>query len=113
MVDYKPTLVAELNQLGYPVFYELFIDSDTPTPCITYQQSNDEVVTEANNNVRYSRQKYIIKVWVKDDLATLAAISSLLDDKMFSLGFTRLTYNELWYDNNVVGIFTYQGLAKE
>lgn len=113
MIDYRPTLVQELETLGYPVYYELFLDSDTPTPCITYQLSNDETVTEADNMVRYSRQTYLLKVWAGDDLATLAAITSLLDTKMFELGFKRINYNELWFDTDVVGILRYQGLGKE
>lgn len=36
MIDYKPTLKANLEKIGVPVYYELFVDSSTETPCITY-----------------------------------------------------------------------------
>ena len=36
MIDYKPMLKQELEKAGVPVYYELFVDSSTKTPCVTY-----------------------------------------------------------------------------
>lgn len=112
MTDYKPTLVAALTTLNYPVYYELFLDDACSKPCITYQETNDEAIAEANNNVRYSKKTYQIKLW-GGDLADQAAILPLLDAKMFELGFKRINYNELWYNDMLCTIMRYQGLCKD
>ena len=41
MIDYKPTLKKQLEKTGLPVYYELFVDRSTPTPCITYMEKNN------------------------------------------------------------------------
>ena len=41
MIDYKPMLKQELEKAGVPVYYELFVDSSTKTPCITYIENNN------------------------------------------------------------------------
>lgn len=111
MIDYKPTLVAALETLGLPVYYELFVDSATATPCITYMEQNDQAYMEADN-LRYSYKTFRIKLW-GDDLAQLSTTMTALDSLMFSLGFKRNNYNELWYNEQICMILDYQGLAKE
>lgn len=111
MIDYKPTLVSQLETLGLPVQYELFVDSSTTTPCITYMEIDNHVYTEADN-LRYGYVTFRIKLW-GDDLSVLSPKRSQIDDLMFSLGFTRTSYNELWMDNQVSMIMDYQGISKE
>ena len=41
MIDYKPTLKSNLETLGLPVYYELFVNGSTPTPCITYIEAGN------------------------------------------------------------------------
>ena len=41
MIDWKKPLVSILETVGLPVYYELFVDSSTQTPCITYVESDD------------------------------------------------------------------------
>lgn len=112
MIDYKPTLVTQLETLGIPVYYELFVDSDTATPCITYMEQNNYTLTEANNNIRYSYCNFRIKLW-GDDLEVLSGYRTQVDTLMFTLGFKRNNYNELWYNNQLCMILDYQGLSKE
>lgn len=111
MIDYKPTLVAQLTALGLPVHYELFVDSSTATPCITYMETDDSAYLEADN-LRYSYKTFRIKLW-GTDLAATTPYRAQLDELMFTLGFTRTNYNELWYNNNICMIMDYQGLAQE
>jgi hypothetical protein len=40
MIDYKTTLIRELDTI-LPTYYELFVDSETPIPCITIMESNN------------------------------------------------------------------------
>ena len=49
MIDYKPTLKQELEKVGLPVYYELFVDSSTETPCITFIENNNAAEAEGDN----------------------------------------------------------------
>ena len=40
MIDVKPLVVSSLNEI-LPTYYELFVDSDTELPCITYRVTDD------------------------------------------------------------------------
>lgn len=111
MLDYKPTLKAKLETLGLPVYYELFVDSSTTTPCITYAEQNDYPDKEAEY-LRYSRKHFRVKLW-GDDLSVLSPYAGQIDELMFSLGFKRTNYNELWYNEQLCMILDYQGLLQE
>lgn len=111
MLNYKPILVEELSKLEFPVYYELFFDSTTQLPCLTYIEVNDYSHKEGDT-LRYSRKKYRLKIWGKD-LAQMSNYFSLLDIKMKELGFRRTNYNELWYDDVCSFIIDYEGMALE
>lgn len=111
MIDYKPTLIAELEKIGLPVYYELMCDSDTETPCITYQESeNADYIT--GNTVGYSNLSYYIKLW-GNDLSVLAPYAQAISEKMRSLGFTRGSYNELWYNQQICMIMLFSATGVE
>lgn len=110
MLNYKTDLVAALSTI-LPTRYELFVDSSTATPCITYMEI-DNASTAEGDTLRYSRIAFQIKIW-GDDFSVLAPYQLQLDTKMKSLGFTRTAYNELWYDNQVALIYRYEAAAKE
>lgn len=111
MYNYDKQLVAELDGI-LPTYYELFLDSSTPTPCITYIGLSN-VAEQEGDTLRYSKLSYRIKIWVKQDFSNLYSYSSLLDAKMFELGFKRRAYNELWIDDLCQLIFTYEATALE
>ena len=48
MIDFKTELKAQLETVGLPVYYELFCDSSTTTPCITYIENNNASYIEGN-----------------------------------------------------------------
>lgn len=113
MIDYKPTLVTNLSTLGLPVYYELFVDSSTSAPCITYMELDNRGISNLEvTSIRYSNVSFRIKLW-GDDLTQISPYRESLDELMFSLGFTRTNYNELWYNQQVCMICDYQGLAYE
>lgn len=110
MYNYNIELVKELDTI-LPTYLELFVDSSTQTPCITYIELSN-VATQEGNTLRYSNIAYRIKIWgnMDDDLYSY---SPLLDEKMFELGFKRRAYNELWVDETCQLIFTYEATALE
>ena len=110
MIDYKPLLIRELDTI-LPTYYELFVDSETETPCITIMESNN-IAQEEGDNIRFSRISFNIKIWA-DDVSIISQKGQDLDTKMYSLGFTRTSYNELWLGNQCSAIFRYEILANE
>lgn len=61
MLDYSPTLKSELDTLGLPVHYELFINKDTEIPCISYQEGNN-ITHKDGDTLGYSQITYRVKV---------------------------------------------------
>lgn len=110
MYDYKPRLVEKLNQI-LPTHYELFVDSKTSTPCITYIEANNSTDVDGET-LRYSRIVFLIKVW-GNDLATLVPYLNEIDASMFEEGFHRVSYNELSYNNQLCLIGRYEARALE
>lgn len=110
MFDYKPVLVEHLNTI-LPTYYELFVDSSTETPCLTYLEINNRA-DEESDNLRYSTLSYQIKIW-GTQLSSLMEYATKLDEVMYELGFSRKSYNELSYNNQCQLIFRYEAKAKE
>ena len=110
MFDYKPELVRQLDTI-LPTHYELFVDSNTKTPCLTYLELSN-IAEQEGDTLRYSTLTFRIKIWGKAD-DDLYPYCSLLDDKMVELGFKRRAFNEMWVDQTQQLIFTYEALALE
>lgn len=110
MIDYTPTLNIALNTI-LPAEYELILDSNTSTPCITYMKVGDSAQVDGDD-VRYSIITYQIKIW-SDSYETICQKSVLLDEKMNELGFKRVSYNELWFNNKCSAVFRYEALVYE
>lgn len=111
MLDYKPTLVEELSKTGLPVYYELICDSDTETPCITYQECANSSYLEGDT-LGYSNISYYIKLW-GNDLSVLSPYAQSISETMRKLGFERDSYNELWYNQSVCMIFLFSATGYE
>lgn len=111
MTDFKPQLVEQLNTI-LPTYYELALDTTTPFPCISYQEV-DNSAREEGDTIRYSNIIFQIKIWGKSP-SELAPYVEKLDNKMYALKFTRLSYNELTFDSeHICLIFRYQATAYE
>ena len=109
MFSYKKELVKALDQI-LPTYDEFFIDI-VDAPCITYLELSN-IAEQEGNSLRYSRLNYRISVWggIDDDLDEYIP---QIDSIMFSLGFKRKAYNELYEDVIQRKIFTYEALALE
>lgn len=60
MLDVKPQLVTALNKI-LPTYYELFVDSKTPLPCITYLEAgNSDNLT--GDTLGYSDITFNVKI---------------------------------------------------
>ena len=110
MYDSKTLLVSTLSKI-LPTHYELFCDSSTAIPCITYTESNNYSRAEGDT-LRFSTVAFTIKVW-DDDIGHASQIACQVDDEMKKLGLRRTSSNELTIDNNIVKIMVYEGLALE
>lgn len=113
MIDYKPTLVSQLETAtGLDVYPENFIDASIETPCITYLEISN-VSTIEGDTMRFSRIGIRIKLW-GSDYEELNPYMLLLDNKMKNLGFTRTSYNELWSgEKQLQMIFKYEATGYE
>lgn len=112
MIDFHKEIVTALNTI-LPTHYEMTLTSKTKTPCISYMEINNSM-QETGDTLGYSRLSYQVKVW-GNEIAILQKYSIDIDRAMRTLGFTRISTNEL-YDRNstmIQKILTYEALAKE
>lgn len=112
MVNYHQGLFSELQSLlSIPVEYELFVDSATTLPCVTYCGANNSSFLEGDT-LRFSRVSYYIKVW-GNSLSETLPYMEIIDDKMKTLGFERESYNELSSGTQICLISLYSGIGYE
>lgn len=109
MISLKKEVVKELSKI-LPTHYELLISSPS-IPCITYMES-DNADTQIGDNIGYSRVIYTIKLW-GSDLKQLEPYELKIGNCMRELGYKRISYNELWYDDKISMIMRFEGLAFE
>lgn len=110
MLDTKTDIVTALGEI-LPCYYELFCDSTTQKPCITYLEiyNGDDKTGET---LGYSRVQYNIKIWA-NSVADIMSNALLVDKSMRQLGYKRIASNELVVDQQVCKILTYEGFGKE
>ncbi len=112
MIDYDKQLVSALKKV-LPTYYELVLNSNIKTPCISYQENNnyDDLT---GNTLGYSRISYTIKVW-GTDIAELKSYAYKIDLVLRPLGFKRTSSGELGDPNSTMiqKILTYEALASE
>ena len=110
MIDAKQQLVTELSKI-LPTYYELFCDSSTAKPCITYRETNNsENLT--GTTLGYSNVRYDIKLWGKR-ISELSTYEASIDTTMRGIGYRRVAVDELTVNDNIEVIMTYEGLGKE
>ena len=116
MIDYHANLVSALETV-LPTYYEMALTSKTKTPCITYMELNNYLLTDSQfttATVGYSRLTYQVKIWAHD-INTLQEKVVEVDAVLRPLGFKRISSGEL-YDNAstmIQKILTYEALAYE
>jgi hypothetical protein len=112
VIDYSKELVAALKTI-LPTHYELFLNSGTKTPCISWQERNNAVDVNGDT-LGYSRLSYTVKVW-GNDLAALNRYAIEIDNLLRPLGWKRVSANELHDINSTMiqKILTYEAMALE
>ena len=109
MVDLKPQVVEVLEALGLPVYYELFADASTPTPCITYMELNNaDYLT--GDTIEYSNLAFQIKVWSKS-VSVMSQKSIEIDNALKQLGFRRTFAAELFAGDMGQRIMRFEAIA--
>lgn len=110
MLNEHKSIEAALKEI-LPTYYELFCDSSTPMPCITYREAVNrvEIQTEV---IGYSIVGYYVKVWAKD-VKTVQETVVLIDAAMRKLGYHRTSTNELVAERQIEKIMTYEGIGFE
>lgn len=112
MINYHTELVKALNKV-LPTHYEMTLTSKTPTPCISYMETNNYVSTNGDT-LGYSVIAYQVKVW-GNSIADLQKYALQIDMVLRPLGFTRTATNEL-YDREstmIQKIMSYEAMALE
>lgn len=111
MIDYKPSLVTLLQTVLDNVEYELFCDSKTEIPCITYRELDNRALADGDT-VRHSELGYAIKIWA-NDLATIMTYAQEVDKVMKGAGFKRTSSTELTVSNTICKIINYTAYGIE
>lgn len=112
MIDYGDKIVEQLSEI-LPTYYELFCDSNTSKPCITYKPADNYEINN-DNGLGYSGLKYHIKLW-GDQLSytSLCSYMQQIADVMTELHFKREAYNELVVNQQICMIATYTAVGYE
>lgn len=111
MIDTQPVIVQALSATGLKVYFEHFVNSETPLPCITYTEY-DNSADKQGDTLGYSNITYHIKVWANNK-TDISKYSKIVDEIMRQNGFTRTNTVELWLDNVGQLQLKYRCLAKE
>lgn len=106
MIDVKPMVVAALQEVGLPVYYEMFINTSTPTPCITYLElSNSD--TLGGDTLEYSSISMQIKVWATE-VSLITEKGIIIDGVMKELGFKREFSTEMSHGGMIQKVLRYR-----
>ena len=105
-------MVAALDSV-LPAHYELFLDSKTAVPCISYMTIQNNVRVNGDT-LGYSNLAYQVKVWA-NDIALIVQYAQEIDNVLRPLGWKRTNYNELHDPNSTMiqGIMNYEAIALE
>ena len=112
MIDITPSITSALAEATHlPVQYELFLDSSTILPAITYQLYNTYDVA-TGDTISYSMIQYMIKLW-GNDITSMTAIKQTIDITMKEKNFKLINYGELAHDDELCMLMIYEGIAEE
>lgn len=115
MIDYSKELVKSLNTI-LPTYYEMTLTAKTATPCISWLELNNYVITEsqAKDTLGYSVISYQVKVW-SNRVADLYNYALQIDEVLRPLGFKRISSGELYDRQSTMmqKILTYEAIASE
>lgn len=110
MIDVKKELIEMLEKVGVPIVYEMFVDSKTPIPCISYMMAYDSDSLKGDT-LTYSDVSFLIKVYSKD-LVELEDICNKVKTNLRDK-FTRTNGQEMIIDNILIKNYIFSGTAKD
>lgn len=111
MIDSNEKVVAALEATGMQVFYELFVDSTTPIPCITYYESNNSDYL-VGDTLEYSNISTYVKAYARN-ISEAFETASKVDQQMKLIGFTRSSANLLTVNGLVMYVLKYDVIGYE
>lgn len=111
MIDFHPQFINALNEIGIPVYYELFLHGGLETPCISYMETNN-YSSEQGETLGYSHITYQVKVWSKN-IKQIQRYALEIDDVLRQLGFKRISSGELTDGTMIQKIMSYEALGFE
>ena len=104
--------VEETLSTVLPTYYELFLDSQSTIPCISYQVTNNFEESKGNE-LCWDRIIVRVKLWVTT-VGDMCSYSSQIDDAIAVLGpFTRSSAYELSQGELICRIVDYSILIPE
>ena len=112
MLNDKTRVVAKLKTI-LPTYYELSCDSNTPKPCITYNENFnvDDIKSMAYG---YSRVQMTIKIWANGtDIGAVTNYAISVDSAMRELGYSRISSTELFVGGQIEKVLIYEALGIE
>lgn len=109
MVDVKELVVATLAKTGKKVMYELFINSKTQLPVITYLELDNKEKLRGTT-LEYSEHIYQIKIWSKD-IEEISKTAIKVDKEMKAIGFFRDNATELVKDGIIMKVLKYRAVT--
>lgn len=111
MIDGNLTIATLLDATGLPVFYEYFIDADTPIPCVTYRENNNSDYL-TGDTLSYSNLSVYIKVWGYD-IGTITINSALVDTALKAAGYKRTQSNMSFLNGIGQNVMKYEAVGFE
>lgn len=110
MLSNKKELVSELGHI-LPCYYELYCDTTTKLPCITYIEY-ENYDDKTGDTFGYSYIGYTIKIWA-DDIKDIDGYAYEVDKCMRKLGYNRTNCYELTVDNQIEKVINYEAFGLE
>lgn len=116
MENLHKDLVEKLSAI-LPTHYEMHLHSGLSTPCISYMETNNYLMSESqvsNQTIGYNRVTYQIKVW-GDDIRLILDYAREIDGVLRPLGWKRIASGELYDFNSTMiqKIMTYECISLE
>lgn len=110
MINYHENIVALLEQVGLPVYYEAFVTEEL-LPCISYKEyKNSDYLT--GDTLEYSELGFQIKFWTKD-IQEGSINCNIIDALLKANGFKRVMREELFIDGVLSLILRYTAIGIE
>lgn len=111
MIDGNKIIAQALTATNIPTFYEYFVDSTTPIPCVTYYENNNSAYL-TGDTLKYSDLSTYIKVYGKT-MQSIVDNSAIVDDALATLGYKRISSQIKFIDGIGYNLMKYDAVGYE